>query len=71
MNYPKMLYKGEATYTDSDQIKTDLFEKKLKTTIVTDEGTEETRRKQGYVDLSDLMLKPKLGLPKHVSHHPA
>lgn len=67
-----MLYKGEPTYTDSDQIKTDLFDRKLKTIIVSDEETEALRRKQGYVDLSDLMAKPKLGLPKNnVSHHPA
>lgn len=74
MNYPKMLYKGEAKYTDSDQIKDDLFDKKLKTIIVQDCETEELRRTQGYVDLCDLMHKPKqtLGLKvNNVSPNPA
>ncbi len=69
MNFPKMLYKSESVYTDSEQIKTDLTDKKLKTIIVTDQESEEMRRKQGYVDLHELMSKPKLGLPKHVSQH--
>lgn len=67
MSYPRMLYKGEPYYTDSDQIKEDLFSKKLITIIVADEDQELMRREQGYVDLCDLM-KPKekipLGLPK-------
>lgn len=58
-SYPKMLYKGEATYTDSDQIKNDLFDKKLKTIIVINEESEVMRRDQGFVDLCDLMYKPK------------
>lgn len=59
MNYPKMLYKGEAKYTDNDQLKNDLFSKELKTIIVADIDQEEMRRGQGYVDLADLMYKPK------------
>ncbi len=64
-----MLYKSESVYTDSEQIKTDLNDKKLQTIIVTDEESESARRTQGYVDLHQLMHKPKLGLPKHVSQH--
>lgn len=56
--YPKMLYKGEAIYTDSQQIKEDLSNKNLKTIIVSDEESESLRREQGYVDLSAVM-KPK------------
>jgi hypothetical protein len=59
MNYPKMLYKGEPVYTDSHQIKDDLFSKKLQTIIVSDEVQESLRREHGYVDLFDLMYKPK------------
>ncbi len=59
MNYPKMLYKGEPKYTDNEQLRNDLFSKELKTIIVADPDQEEMRREQGYVDLSDLMYKPK------------
>jgi len=54
-----MLYKGEAKYTDNDQLRNDLFTKELKTIIVADLEQEEMRREQGYVDLADLMYKPK------------
>lgn len=63
MNYPKMLYKGEAKYTDNDQLRNDLYSKELKTIIVTDHEQEEMRRDQGYVDLADLMYKQKPKTP--------
>jgi len=65
MNYPKMLYKGEAKYTDNDQLRNDLFSKELKTIIVSDVEQEEMRREQGYVDLADLMYKPKQKVAAH------
>ncbi len=55
MNYPKMLYKGEAKYGDNEQLRMDLNDKKLKTIIVNDEGQEVLWREKGYVDLVDLM----------------
>lgn len=65
MNFPKMLYKGEPIYTDSDQIKQDLQTRKLATTIVPDEETEMMRREQGWTDLYKLMApRPVLTLPK-------
>lgn len=68
MNYPKMLYKGEAVYTDSDQIKQDLQSRKLLTMIVPDEETEQMRRTQGWVDLFSLMApRPTLTLPKQTT----
>lgn len=59
MNYPKMLYLGEAKYTDNEQLRNDLFSKVLKTIIVADQAQEEMRREQGYVDLAALMYRPK------------
>ena len=59
MNYPKMLYKGEAKYTDNEQLRNDLFSKELKTITVADIEQEDMRREQGFVDLIDLMYKPK------------
>lgn len=66
MNYPKMLYKGEPIYTDSEQIKLDLQSRKLVTMIVPDEETEMMRREQGWTDLHKLMApRPILTLPKN------
>ena len=63
--YPKMLYKGEAVYTDSDQIKEDLQSRRLLTHIVPDLETEQMRRGQGWTDLHKLMApRPTLTLPK-------
>lgn len=59
MNYPKMLYHGDAKYTDNEQLRNDLFTKALKTIIVDGPEQEALRREQGYVDLSDLIYRPK------------
>jgi hypothetical protein len=55
MNYPKMLYKGEAVYTDSAQIRDDLASRKIQTIIVSDDEQEAMRREQGWLDLPALM----------------
>lgn len=65
MNYPRMLYKGEPGYTDSDRVKQDLESKALRTIIASDEEQEKELRSQGYVSLPDLMAKrPTLTLKK-------
>lgn len=66
MNYPKMLYRGEAKYTESHELKEDLTNKVIKTSIVLNSKEESIKREEGYVDLSDLLFKPKekLGLSK-------
>lgn len=64
-DYPKMLYKGDPVYTDSEQIKQDLQTRRLLTMIVPDVETETMRREQGWTDLFKLMApRPVLTLPK-------
>jgi len=64
LNFPKMLYQGEAKYTDSAQIRDDLMNRSIKTVIVANEIEEKSYREQKFVDLVDL-LKPKtLKLPE-------
>lgn len=57
--YPKMLYKGEPIYGDSDQIKEDLQSRKIKTVIVADEEQEAGKRDDGFVDLAALLAPPR------------
>lgn len=57
--YPKMLYKGDQIYGDSDQIKEDLQSKKIKTVIVADEEQEAGKRDDGWVNLSELIAPPR------------
>lgn len=65
MNYPKMLYKGEPIYSDSEKMKDDLMSKKILTFIVANEIQEQEKRAEGYVSLPDLMQKrPTLTLKK-------
>lgn len=66
MNYPKMIYLGEAKYTDSASIRDDLINKSIKTVIVATDGEEAEYRKQGYVDLAALIKQQRktLTLPE-------